>query len=153
LLIEKSALQRFSFNNQKSKINNSFLGRSSRKRQQGDIPGLLDRSGKAPLVRSANTRQPARDDLAAFGHELGQQPNVFVVDSLNLFNAKLADLLTPEILATTFAPSTGSTGTRSAAIATAVRAVGTIWPFRPVCGRRALFGGSCCSGFVSHDAP
>jgi hypothetical protein len=151
--IEESALQRFSLNNQKSKIHNSLLRRPSRKRQQGNVASLLDGGGKTTLVRSANSRQPAWHDFAAFGHELGQQPNVLVVDSLNLFDAKLADLLTPEILATAFAPSARSTRTRSAAIATAVRAIGTIWTLGPLCTSRPLLGGSCCSGFVSHDAP
>src|SRR5579864_2521189 len=114
--------------NQKSSI--ALLRRSSRKRQQGDVAGLLDGRGKTTLVRSANSRQPAWHDFATFGHELGQQPNVLVVDRLNLFDAKLADLLTPEILATTFAPA-WSSWTRSATIAAAIRAIRPFWPFWP----------------------
>jgi len=39
------------------------------KRQQGDVPGLLDGAGKAALVCGADTGEPARHDLAALGHK------------------------------------------------------------------------------------
>ena len=44
------------------------------KRQQGDVPGLLDGAGQTALVRGANTREPTRYDLAALRPPCGLPP-------------------------------------------------------------------------------
>jgi hypothetical protein len=38
-------------------------------RQQGDIPGLLDGLGEAPLVLGADAREATGHDLATLGHK------------------------------------------------------------------------------------
>ena len=48
------------------------------KRQQRDVPRLLDGAGQTALVRGANAAQTPRHNLAALGHELLQQPHVAV---------------------------------------------------------------------------
>jgi len=80
------------------------------KRQQGDVPGLLDGAGQAALVRGANAGEPAGHDLAALGHKPLQQPYVAVRNRVNLLSAELADLLAAEKLAA----SAGTTGGTSA---------------------------------------
>jgi len=69
------------------------------KRQQRDIPSLLDGAGKAALVGGANAGKPAGHDLAALGHKALQQTDVAIRDGVNLFRAELADLLAAEKLA------------------------------------------------------
>ncbi len=54
-------------------------------------------------MRSADARQAARHDLAAFGDELREQTHVFVVDVFDLLDAEFADLLAAKVLAATFA--------------------------------------------------
>ena len=66
------------------------------KRQQGDIPGLLDGAGQAALVRGANAGEPTGHDLAALGHKSLQQPYVAIRNRVNFFGAELADLLAAE---------------------------------------------------------
>ena len=113
-----------------------------RKRQQRDIPRLLDGLGELALVRGADAREPARRDLAPLRHELLQEANVAIADGVNFFHAEFADFLAAEELA---------------AAASARTAGGPGWtrsgrrPFRRTlisalrgCGR----GG--CAGFVSH---
>ena len=87
------------------------------KRQQGDVPCLLDRLGQAPLVRGANTRQPPGHNLAALSHKSLQQPHVAVGDCVNLFRTELANLLATEKLATPARSAAGAsawTGTTAA---------------------------------------
>ena len=67
-------------------------------------------------MRRAHSGQASGNDLAAFRHELRQQANVFVVDGLDLFDAKFADLLAPEILSSAFA-ATRATRTRRPTLA------------------------------------
>jgi hypothetical protein len=69
------------------------------KRQQGDIPGLLNRAGKAALMRGANAGEPPRNNLAALGHKALQQADIAVRDRVDLLRAELADLLAAEELA------------------------------------------------------
>jgi hypothetical protein len=69
------------------------------KRQQGDIPGLLDGAGQAALVLGADAGEPPGHDLAALSHEALQQPDIAVRDRVNLLGAELADLLAAEELA------------------------------------------------------
>jgi hypothetical protein len=68
------------------------------KRQQGDIPGLLDGAGETALVGGANASEPARHNLAALGHKPLQQPDIAVGDGVNLLGTELADLLAAEEL-------------------------------------------------------
>src|SRR5262247_2672665 len=64
---------------------------SSGERQQRDIPSLLDRARKPPLMRGADSRQPPGNDLPALGDELREQTNVLVVDALDLLDAEFAN--------------------------------------------------------------
>jgi hypothetical protein len=68
------------------------------KRQQGDVPCLLDGAGQAALVRGANAGEPPGHDLAALGHKPLQQPDIAVRDRVNLLGAELAHLLAAEKL-------------------------------------------------------
>src|SRR5712692_503535 len=126
-----------------------FLCSSAGKRQQGDVARLLDGRVQAPLVWGANTGQPPRNNFAAFRHELRQQPDVLVINGLNLLHAELANFLAPEILAAALAPARAARSARTGR--TPLSPIGTLWA---LCGRNG-FGGRCCcwSGFVSHDAP
>jgi hypothetical protein len=72
-----------------------------RKRQQGDIPSLLDGASKTALVGGANAREPPRDNLAAFSHKPLQQANIAVRDRIDLLGAELANLLAAKELAAT----------------------------------------------------
>jgi len=78
------------------------------KRQQGDVPGLLDGAGQAALVRCTHAGEPPGHDLAAFGNELLQQPYVAVGDRIDLFRAKLADLLAAKELAASAGSAAGA---------------------------------------------
>ena len=80
------------------------------KRQQGDVPGLLNGAGEAALVCCTHAGEPPGHDLAALGNELLQQPHIAVGDRVNLLGAELADLLTAKELAA----SAGSTAGASA---------------------------------------
>src|SRR6267142_1594447 len=67
-----------------------LLGR--RVRQQRHRAGALDGVGELALVARAAARDPARDDLAALGHQAAQAAHVLVVDEVDLVSAELADL-------------------------------------------------------------
>jgi hypothetical protein len=83
------------------------------KRQQGDVPGLLDGAGQATLVRGANAGEPPRHDLAALGDKPLQQTDIAVRDCVDLLGAELADLLAAE----EFSAAAGSTGGSAAGTA------------------------------------
>ena len=68
------------------------------KRQQGDVPGLLDGAGQAALVGGANASEPPGHNLAALGHKALQQPDIAVGDGVDLLGAELADLFAAEEL-------------------------------------------------------
>ncbi len=90
------------------------------KRQQGDVPGLLDGAGEAALVRGANAGEAPGNDLAALGHEALQETDIAVGDGIDLLGAELTDLLAAEELAAsagTTARGTGSAGRTIALIA------------------------------------
>jgi hypothetical protein len=87
------------------------------KRQQGDVPGLLDGASQAALVRGANAGEPPRHNLAALGHKSLQQTNIAVRNRVNLFRAELANLLAAEKLTA----ATGSTGGPAARTAGSTR--------------------------------
>jgi hypothetical protein len=93
---------------------------SCREGQQGDIASPLDSGCQAALVRCAHAGETPRHDLAALGHELLQQPHVFVIDIVNFLDTELADLFAAKELA----PGIASAGS-GAAIAT-VSAIATI---------------------------
>src|SRR6185503_13548626 len=61
-----------------------------------DLPRPLDRGLQLPLVLGAGPRDPARQDLAALGHERPDQLDVLVVDVVDLVRAELADLAAAE---------------------------------------------------------
>src|SRR5258708_11017379 len=70
-----------------------------RERQQRDIARLLDGRRHATLMPCANARETPRHDLPALRHELLQQAHVFVAHAVNFLDAKLADFLAAEKLA------------------------------------------------------
>src|SRR5689334_19351896 len=98
-------------------------------------------------MRRAHACQAPRHDLAALGHELRQQPHVLVIDGIDLLDAKLADLLAAEVLASAFASArtsrsaAGPAGTRSATAiaAPARRTIGTV-----ACGTLRTLCRRCC---------
>src|SRR5271165_4302138 len=71
------------------------------KRQQGDVPSLLDGAGQAALVGGANAGEPAGHNLPTLSHKPLQQPNIAVRDRVNFLSTELANLLAAEELATT----------------------------------------------------
>src|SRR5437868_486440 len=116
------------------------------KRQQSNVPGLLNGDRQSPLMRSTHSSQPPRHNLAAFRHELSQETYIFVVNGLNLLDAELANLLAAEILATTFAAT---------AWARASSATRTLRPWCFAARSLCSSAGRCywCACFFSHDAP
>jgi hypothetical protein len=129
------------------------------KRQQGDVPRLLDGQGQASLVRCTDSGQSTRNYLAALRHELGKQPDIFVVNSLDFLHAELANFLAAKIFAPAFT-ATRTAGTRGTTLSTIgpVAKRGTVTPGGPISTRGALptrtsFRYRCCSHFFSHDAP
>jgi hypothetical protein len=123
-------------------------------RQQGDIPGLLDGAGEAALVGGTDTRQPAGNDLAAFGYEALQQAHIAIRDGVDLLGAELADLFAAEELAAT-ARTAGRTGcsrrTTAAAGVTAARPRLSRLPTRASGGCAALGRLALC--LVGHSVP
>ncbi len=81
---------------------------AGRKWQQGDVAGLLDRTGQTALVRGAHAGQAARHNLAALGHKPLQQTNIAVGNGVNLLGAELAHLLATEELAASAGSAAGS---------------------------------------------
>jgi hypothetical protein len=69
------------------------------KRQQSDIPGLLDGASETALVRGTDSREPPGNNLATLSYEALQQANVAVRDGIDLLGAELANLLAAEKLA------------------------------------------------------
>src|SRR5256885_5034757 len=127
----------------------SFLRRSSRKRQQSDIPCLLDRRRQTVLMRCADTSQAPRHNLSALRDKLPQQTVVLVVNVFDLLDAELAYFLAPEELAAASAAFAGTTwsATRSAKSRTIAART---WTLRPLARWRVLLW---CSCFVSHNSP
>jgi hypothetical protein len=91
---------------------------TSCKRQQSNVPSLLDGAGKAALVRGANASETPGNDLAALSDKPLQQANVAVRDGIDFLGAELADLLATEELAAA-ARATGGTGSACGATAAA----------------------------------
>src|SRR4051812_47505435 len=60
--------------------------------QQRQLAGALDGAGDLVLVTPARARDAARADLPAVGHELAQEPDVLVVDLVDLVPAEGARL-------------------------------------------------------------
>src|SRR5229473_3848751 len=121
-------------------------------RQQRDIARLFDGRGQPVLVRRAHAGQTPGHDLAALGHELTEQPVIFVVDVGDLFGAELANFLAPEKFASTLARRTAGSGSATAASATEARTVSSSGTLPE--GPRWPIGCRCwCFGFFSHNAP
>jgi hypothetical protein len=91
-----------------------------RERQQRDIARPFDRPRQTALMRRAHTGQAARRNLSALRDELRQQAHIFVINRLDLLDAKLTYFLAPEKLAAAFArtawPSAWPRTARSSAI-------------------------------------
>jgi hypothetical protein len=103
-------------------------------------------------MRSANSGQPTWDDLAALRHELGEQPDVFVIDGLDFLHAEFANLLAAKIFAPTFAAATRPARTRRTPFAIAKRRPIATWAIS-ACGTLSTRTCCCCPNFFSHDAP
>src|SRR5579884_2391847 len=101
-------------------------------------------------MRGADSREPARNNLATFGHELRQQPYVLIVHRVDFLDTELANLLAPEIFASAFTTAAAGTsaGPRAAGLMRRRRRgwSGTLFGR---CRRRSSFVGS----FVSHNSP
>ena len=85
------------------------------KRQQSDVPRLLDGARQTPLVRCANTGQSTRNNLSALSHKLLQESDVAIRDGIDLLGAELADLLATEKLAAIAATGGPASATRTGA--------------------------------------
>jgi hypothetical protein len=132
--------------------------------QQSDVARLFDGAGQPPLVCGADTGQAAGNNLPPLRDELLQQPNIAVVDRVDLLHAELADLFAPEELASSgTARSTGATGTAPARAASTSGTVScwsirTIpcWSIRTVarwtlcCRTLSARCCCCCAGLFSH---
>lgn len=66
---------------------------------QRDVARSLDGHAQPALMPCAHAGHPARKNLAALLHELGQNVGSLVVDEVHLLDTELADLLLPKILA------------------------------------------------------
>ena len=64
----------------------------SRVRQQGDVARALDRFRQHALVRGAHAGDTPWQDLAAFRDIRLQEPHIFEVDQVDLFDAEAANL-------------------------------------------------------------
>jgi len=102
-------------------------------------------------MRGTNTGQSPWNDLPALRHKLSEQPNILVIDGLDLLHAELANFLAPEILAAAFAPTRASRPTRTRW--TTFSAVGAISARRAVSAGGMSSRRRCCCSFVSHVAP
>src|SRR5438477_8064078 len=135
-----------------------LLRRSSGKRQQGDVAGLLDGRRQTVLVRRAYAGQAPRNDLAALSDELAEHAVILVVDVLDFLDAELANFLAPEKLSPPAAFARRTAGTASATTAAKPRTIST-WTISPGSGafagtrpfaRSRLFW---CFRFFSHNSP
>ena len=115
-----------------------------RKRQQRNVPRLLDGTGQTALMRSANTGQPPRHNLATLGHKPLQQTDIPVWNGVDLLSAELADLFAAEELAAS-ARSAGSTGATSGTAARATGSTGRAFALWCWCAHFGRF-----YGFVRH---
>jgi hypothetical protein len=93
-----------------SRQNNSLRLVPCGKRQQGDIPGLLDGAGQTALVRGANASETPGHNLAALSHKALQQADIAVGNRIDLLGAELADLLAAEELAASAGRPATTTG-------------------------------------------
>jgi hypothetical protein len=78
------------------------------KRQQRDVPGLLDGAGQTALVLGANAGKTPGHNLAALRHKALQQTDIAIRNGVDLLSAELANLLAAEKLAAA-ARATGRT--------------------------------------------
>jgi hypothetical protein len=69
------------------------------KRQQSDVPRLLDGPRQTTLMRCADAGQTARHNLSALGYKSLQQTNIAIGDRIDLLGAELANFLAAEKLA------------------------------------------------------
>jgi hypothetical protein len=105
---------------------------ASGERKQRDVARALDGFAEPALVTRTDAGHAARQDLAAFLHELRKNVGALVVDEVHLLDTKLADFLFAEILALAAARTAGTTAwtaftTRAVSTArAAVSAAGTM---------------------------
>ena len=100
---------------------------AARKRQQSDVASALDGDAEPTLVTRADAGHAARENLAAFLHELGKNVGALVVDEIHLFDTELADFLFAKELTLAAARAAGSAArtTGTAFTASAATAAGT----------------------------
>jgi hypothetical protein len=99
--------------------------------QQRDVARALDRFAEPPLVARADAGHTARENLAAFLHELRQDVGALVVDEVHFLDAELADFFLAEILALAAGASAGTAARSSGtafATGAAVTATGAVSP-------------------------
>jgi hypothetical protein len=65
----------------------------SDERQNRHVPGAFDGFRKLPLMHRTDTADAPRQNLAAFGNEMGEQLPVLEVDVADFLGAELADTL------------------------------------------------------------
>jgi hypothetical protein len=82
---------------------------ASCERKQRDVARALDRFAEPALMTGADAGHTARQNLAAFLHELRQDVGTLVVDEVHLLDTKLADFLLAEILTLAAARTAGTT--------------------------------------------
>jgi hypothetical protein len=62
-------------------------------RQDSHVSGTFDGFRKLPLMDRTDAADSPRQDLAAFGNEMGKELPILEVDVADFFSAKLADAL------------------------------------------------------------
>jgi hypothetical protein len=85
------------------------------KGQQSDVASLLNGTRQPTLVSSADAGEAARDNLAPLGDKLLQQAHIAIVDSIDLLDTELANLLAAKELASAAARAAGASTRRTSA--------------------------------------
>jgi hypothetical protein len=85
------------------------------KRQQRDVARLLDGTREPPLMGGADAGKAPGDYLAPLGDELLQQAHIAIVDSVDLLDTELANLLAAKELASAAAGAAGASARRPSA--------------------------------------
>ena len=86
---------------------------AGRKGQQSDVASLLDGTRQPTLVGGADAGEAARDNLAPLGDKLLQQAHIAIVDSIDLLDTELANLLAAKELAAAAGTAAGARSARA----------------------------------------
>jgi hypothetical protein len=85
------------------------------KRQQSDVARLLDGSRQPPLMGGADAGEAPGYYLAPLSDKLLQQAYIAIVDGVDLFDTKFANLLAAKELASAAAGAAGASARRPSA--------------------------------------